>query len=183
MCVRVRLWESPGGCYDLQWKQTTLPENLLCAWHWLMLSSGHDQDQPHRQGGNSDLPVQTAEGGSGFISRFAWSKASVLVTSPYSPEGMASKILESCPSEGLCCYSPDLEGGIQRGKSLLLDFKARGCVCVCLLCEGPSTGCGEAAEAGMRRLCPALHRLAGGSGVRVSAQALESVRSGIPLCW
>lgn len=138
---------------------------------------------PIDRGGNSDLPLQTAEGGAGFISRFAWSKASVLVTSPYSPEGMASKILESCPSEGLCCYPPDLEGGIRRGKSLLLDFKSRGCVCVCLLREGPSTGCGDAAGAGVRRLCPALHRLAGRERVRVSAQALELVRIGIPLCW
>lgn len=29
--VRDRPWESPGGRFDLQWKETTLAEHLLCV--------------------------------------------------------------------------------------------------------------------------------------------------------
>lgn len=90
---------------------------------YCMLSSHNDHQRPwvtegesEAQGGTSLTLCKQLRVELRFISRFALLKASVLATFLCSKEGAALKRLELCPSEGLCCYSPDLEGA-SKGES------------------------------------------------------------------
>lgn len=56
-----------------------------------------------------------AEGGAGAHFQVRRLKTTVLATSLDSKEGIALKRLVSCPREGLCCYSPDLDRVSERG--------------------------------------------------------------------
>ena len=84
----------------------------------------------------------------GFLSRFAWLKASVLIISPRSEEGVASKGLESC-SRRDCVVIPQTGKVVSTGESHCSQISSPKDVSVCAS-HVPSLLLGRGDAAGLR---------------------------------